>query len=279
MVHAPALKWQGRPHGARQGAAVKVTLIPSSMGPDAASVHPGFFLSSYLIEEAVAIDAGGLGFLGDLDAQSRIKHIFITHSHVDHIASLPIFLETVFESADHCVTVHAGAETWASIQGDIFNDRVWPDFIALSEKGLPFVKKSIIEPGKPIVVEGLKLTPIPVDHVVPTLGFLIEGPGGTVAIPSDTGPTEDFWRHAAAAKDLKAVFLEVSFPDRMEGLARISKHLTPAMFAAEIRKLDADVPFVAVHIKPRFYGEVVDQILALGSDRIEIGRPGKSYTF
>lgn len=258
---------------------MKVTLIPSSVGPGASAVHPGFFLSSYLIESTIAVDAGGLGLLGDLEAQSKIRHVFITHSHIDHIASLPIFLETVFESGDHCVTVHAGAETWDSLRRDVFNERVWPDFLALSEKGLPFVKAAIIEPGRPVEVDGIKLTPIPVDHVVPTLGFLIEGPGATVAIPSDTGPTEDFWRHAGAAKDLKGVFLEVSFPDRMEGLARISKHLTPAMFAAEARKLDADVPFVAVHIKPRFYDKVVEELKALDSTRVEVGRPGTSYTF
>lgn len=270
---------QSVPTGATGGAAVKVTLIPSSVSPSGGAVHPGFFLSSYLIDETIAIDAGGLGLLGDLEAQSRIRHVFITHSHIDHIASLPIFLETVFESADHCVTVHASAATWDSLRRDIFNERVWPDFIELSKKGLRFVQDEVIEPGRPVEVDGIRLTPIPVDHVVPTLGFLVEGAGATVAIPSDTGPTDDFWRHAAAAKDLKGVFLEVSFPDRMEGLARISKHLTPAMFAAETRKLGAGVPFVAVHIKPRFYEKVVEELRALDSTRVEVGRPGTSYTF
>jgi cAMP phosphodiesterase len=256
---------------------VKITLVPSAVSPGNGA--PGFFLSSYLIDDVVAIDAGGLGFLGDLAAQSRIQHVFITHSHMDHIASLPIFLETVFESGDRCVTVHASEATLDSLRRDVFNNRVWPDFIGMSEKGLPFLKVELLEPGRPVEVAGLSLTPIPVDHVVPTLGFLVEAPGVTVAIPSDTGPTELFWRSAGAAANLKAVFLEASFPNAMEWLALASQHLTPAMFAAESQKLGVTVPFIAVHIKPRFYDRVVEELGQLMLPHVEVGSPGKSYTY
>jgi ribonuclease BN (tRNA processing enzyme) len=256
---------------------VKVTLVPSSVTAGVGS--RGFFLASYIIDGAVAIDAGGLGFLGDLQAQASIQHIFITHSHMDHIASLPIFLETVFESGDRCVTLHAGAATLDSLRRDVFNERVWPDFIGMSEKGLPFVKVELLEPGRPVELDGLRLHPIEVDHVVPTLGFLVESPGATVAIPSDTGPTEAFWRSANAAPDLKGVFLEASFPNAMEWLAVASKHLTPAMFAAETRKIAGSVPIVAVHIKPRFYDKVVAELEALKLSGAEVGRPGETYVF
>ncbi len=258
---------------------MKITLVPSAMSPGDHNGTRGFFLSSYVIDDVVAIDAGGLGLLGDLDAQTRIQHIFMTHGHMDHIASLPIFLETVFESRDRCVTLHAGAETLESLRKDVFNDRVWPDFIGMSEKGLPFVKVETLEPGRPVDVAGLRLTPVPVDHVVPTLGFLVQAPGVTVAIPSDTGPTDEFWRMAGSDADLKAVFLEASFPNAMEWLAVVSKHLTPAMFAAEVRKLPQSVPFIAVHIKPRFYDAVVNELRALGLPGIVVGDPGESYHF
>ena len=237
---------------------MKVTLVPSAVSEGSGA--QGFCLSSYVIDDTVAIDAGGLGFLGDLSAQFRIQHIFLTHSHMDHIASLPIFLENVFRSSEHCVTIHASAKTLDTLRRDVFNDRVWPDFISMSEKGLPFVKVEILEPGRSVEVGGLRLTPIPVDHVVPTLGFLVSAPGVTVAIPSDTGPTESFWKAAGAAADLKGVFLEASFPDAMSDLAVIAKHLTPAMFAIEVRKLPRPVPFIAVHIKPRFYDAVVAEL-------------------
>jgi len=256
---------------------VKITLVPSAVSAGGGS--RGFFLSSYVIDGVVAIDAGGLGFLGDLSAQFAIQHIFLTHSHMDHVASLPIFLENVFQSSDRCVTLHAGAATLESLRRDVFNDRVWPDFIGMSEKGLPFVKVEVLEPGRTVKVGGLRLTPIAVDHVVPTLGFLVKTARVTVAIPSDTGPTAAFWQAAGATANLKAVFLEASFPDAMSNLAVISKHLTPAMFAAEARKLARPVPFIAVHIKPRFYDGVVQELNALDFPDVRVGKPGENYEF
>ena len=154
---------------------MKVSLVPSaiSMRDD----HPSFFLSTYLIDEFVAIDAGGIGFLDDLREQQRVEHIFITHSHMDHIASLPIFLDNVFGSSEKCVTVHAGEATLASLRRDVFNDRVWPDFISMSKKGMPFVEIKLLEAGRVVEVGDLRVTPVPVDHIVPTFGFLVEGHG------------------------------------------------------------------------------------------------------
>jgi ribonuclease BN (tRNA processing enzyme) len=262
---------------ARKGRHVKIQLLPSSVS--SGHGRRGSFLSSYVIDDVVAIDAGALGLLGDLSAQFQIRDIFLTHSHLDHVASLPIFLETVFQSSDGNVTLHASASTLECLRRDLFNDRLWPDFIGMSERGAPFVKIAVLQPGRPVDVAGLKLTPIAVNHVVPTLGFLVEAPGVTVAIPSDTGPTDAFWLAASRVADLKAVFLEASFPDAMTDLAVISKHLTPAMFAAEARKLNRRVPFIAVHIKPRFYDQVVAELNALELAEVRVGEPGTPYEF
>jgi ribonuclease BN (tRNA processing enzyme) len=256
---------------------VKISLIPSTISPGHGG--RGFFLSSYLIDDIVAIDAGGLGFLGDLDLQCRVKHVFLSHSHIDHIASLPIFLETVFQAPGGCVTLHASDATLDCLRRDVFNNRVWPDFIGMSEKGQPFVQLNVLEPGRPVEVGGLRLTPIEVNHVVPTLGFLVAGANAAVAIPSDTGPTEAFWEAARAVDDLKAVFLEASFPDSMQWLAVIAKHLTPAMFPAEARKLGRDVPFIAVHIKPGYYDQVLADLDGLKLHNLQVGKPGISYEF
>jgi ribonuclease BN (tRNA processing enzyme) len=177
------------------------------------------------------------------------------------------------------VTLHVGEESLESLRHDVFNDRVWPDFIHMSEHGLPFVKVELLEARRPVEVCGLRLTPIPVDHVVPTFGFLVEAPGVTVAIPSDTGPTDEFWRAAGEAVNLKAVFLEASFPEVLGELARVSKHLTPAMFAVEARKLARSVAFIAVHIKPRYFDEVVAELAKIDMADLRIGQPGMTYDF
>lgn len=257
---------------------MKITLLPTTVTPGAGG--RGQFLTSLLIDDAVAIDAGGLGLIGDLDAQGRVRHVFLSHSHLDHVASLPLFLDTVYDPEGDGVTIYAGEPTLDSLRRDLFNDRVWPDFFRFSGRGRPFVRAEPLEPGRPVDVGHLRLTPIAVDHAVPTLGFLVEGPDGAVAIPSDTGPTEAFWRAARAVEPLRAVFLEASFPDALAGLADVSKHLTPAGFAGEARKLDRPVPFVAVHIKPRYYDRVVAELRALGGGLdVRIGDPGLAYEF
>jgi ribonuclease BN (tRNA processing enzyme) len=256
---------------------VKISLIPSSVG--ARAVDSRFFLASYLINDTIALDAGCLGFYGEATDQARIKHLLLTHTHIDHVASLPIFLENAFEGRPDCVTVHATAEVLDSLRRDIFNDRVWPDFFRLSQPQAPFLHVAELKPRVPVEFEGLRITPVPVNHVVPTVGFIIEDAGGAVVVSSDTGPTEEIWQRANALPNLKGVFLEATFPDELGWLADVSKHLTPAKFAAELRKLQRQVPVVVVHIKARYHNQVVAQIEALRLPNVSIGIPERPYTW
>jgi ribonuclease BN (tRNA processing enzyme) len=255
---------------------VRVTLVPSSIAA-AGGEDPGQYLISYLINDTLAVDAGSIGFYGTPEQQARVRHVLLSHSHVDHTASLPIFVENAFEATDECVTVHASAAVLDSLRRDLFNDRAWPDFVALSAGPRPFLKLERLDPYRPVELESLTVTPVPVDHVVPTLGFVIADGDATVVIASDTGPTDDLWRVANAAPDLKAVFLEASFPDSMAELAMSSKHLTPALFGGEVRKLSRPVPVIAVHLKARYRSEIVAELNALGLPNVEIGKFGTAY--
>jgi ribonuclease BN (tRNA processing enzyme) len=237
------------------------------------------FLTSYIINDTLAIDAGCLGLFGTAQEQAHIKHIFITHTHIDHIGSLPIFVENAFEGRRDCVIVHSSQDVLTCLQKDIFNDRVWPDFIALSTDKAPFLKLATVESGKTIEVEGLRITPTLVNHVVPTLGYIIEDDHSAIVIVSDTGPTDAIWERANATPNVRAVFLEATFPEKLTWLAEVSKHLTPAMFAREIQKLKKPAAFIAVHIKARFQTEVLAELQALGLPTLEIGQFGKLYTF
>lgn len=258
---------------------MKVELIPTMV---TGTPHErGQFLTSFIIDGTVAIDAGGLGLIGELDRQSAVRHVFLTHPHADHIASLPLFLENVFQVSDEPVTLHAARSTIETLSQHIFNNEVWPDFIDLSERGPAFVRLHELHDGVPVEVEGLTLTPLSVDHVVPTLGFLVESASVGIAIPSDTGPTQHFWEVASHVSNLAAVFLEASFPDTMISLARVSQHLTPKLFAAEATKLRTDAQFIAVHIKPRTYEATVEELrrMELPGKPILIGEPGGAYHF
>jgi len=254
---------------------MRVTLVPSSIALN--GEEPSQYLISYLINDTLAIDAGSLGLYGSPQRQAMIKHVLISHTHIDHTATLPIFIENAYEARSDCVTIHGSDEVLECLRRDMFNDRTWPDFIALSEGEMRLLRLGRLEPGRPLEVDGLKITPIPVNHVVPTLGFLIEDDHSAVVIASDTGPTDLLWERANEVPHLDAVFLEAAFPNDMAFLAHLSKHLTPELFGREIGKLSNPVTVVAVHIKARFRDRIVGELRALGLPRLEIGAFGKAY--
>lgn len=256
---------------------MRVMLVPSSVSPQ--DTNPVQFLTSYLINDTVAIDAGCIGLFRSPREQARIKHILITHTHMDHLASLPTFLENVYDSGPECVTIHGSAAVLDCLRRDIFNDRVWPNFIAMSEAGVPFLRLATLHPRQPLVVEGLTITPIPVNHVVPTLGFVIEDGRSAVLIPSDTGPTEEIWERGNQTPHLKAAFLEVCFPDAMSSVAERALHLTPATFAREVKKLSRDVTLLAMHIKPAFRQQILKELEALALPNVALATSGVNYEF
>jgi ribonuclease BN (tRNA processing enzyme) len=259
---------------------VKILLVPSSVLESDEDAHQ--YLTSCLINDTIAIDAGSLGFFKSPDDQARIKHILISHTHIDHIASLPIFVENAYEAKRDCVTIHGSETVLDCLQRDLFNDRVWPDFIRMSlneSREAPFLKLETLEAGKPIDLDGVRITPVPVDHLVPTMGFIIEEGDVSVVVSSDTGPTEELWQRANRVPNLKAVFLEVCFPNNMEWLAKSSKHLTPLSFAGEVGKLHRPAKVIAVHIKARFHDQVVKELEALCLSNLEIGHFGVPYHF
>ncbi len=255
---------------------MNITLAPPAIV--SAAQPPPHFLTSYLINDSLAIDAGSIGFLGDLDRQQRIKHVLLSHTHLDHLASLPIFLENVADSGAEPVTIYATAPVLDCLQRDLFNDRLWPDFIAISQEGPRLLRLQAIHPGQTFELEGLRITPVAVNHVVPTCGFILED-HAAVVIAGDTGPTEELWDRANAQANLTAVFLEVTFPNSLNALANTAKHLTPALFAQEIRKIKKAVTLIAVHLKARFLADVMRQLQELALPRLEIPQYDRIYQF
>jgi ribonuclease BN (tRNA processing enzyme) len=256
---------------------VKITLLPSAVA--ASGENASQYATSYLINDHIAIDAGAIGFYRGPTEQAAIRHVFISHSHMDHLASLPIFLENIADLSEAPVTLHASSEVQQSLREDLFNGRLWANFLELTHDDKPFVNLSTIASGQTVVVEGLRITPICVNHVVPTLGFILEDAAAAVVISSDTGPTEEIWQRARRTPNLKGVFLEATFPDRMRHLAHITLHLTPSLFVEEMQKLALPVPFYAVHLKASFREQVAEELLALRLPNLEIAQFGTVYEF
>ncbi len=253
---------------------MKVELVPSSIPAGDAQ-----FLVTFLVNDAVAVDAGCLGLLADLDRQRRVRHVFVTHEHIDHIATLPIFLENVYDPGPDCVELLGRADVLEFLHRDVFNGRVWPDFFALSTGTDRFVVGTSLEPGAPVERAGLVVTPLPVAHAVDTLGLLVDDGRVAVAFPSDTGPMTDLWSTLAACPRLAAVFLECSWPTSMAELAAATGHLCPATFAAVVSQLGRDVRVIVVHRKARYAAEIARDLAALRLPNVELVRPGAAYEF
>ncbi len=254
---------------------MKIRLVGSSAG-ELVGHH---FLTSFLVDEQIAIDAGSIGCIAPIKLQRKIKHVFLSHSHLDHIASLPNFLDNVFADGSDCPTVYGNESVRRCLEKDIFNDRVWPDLVRLSSDDARFLKFVTLNGEQPVHVGEHTITPVLVNHVVPTFGFVIEANRSAVVIVSDTAPTDRIWEIANKTPNLKAVILEASFPNSMQWLAEKSAHLTPALFADEIRKLQRDVRVLAIHLKPAFHGEIVDQLENCGIKNLEIAEPSTDYHF
>ncbi|HTF87628.1 MAG TPA: 3',5'-cyclic-nucleotide phosphodiesterase [Planctomycetota bacterium] len=252
---------------------LRVRLLPSAVSGDGTMQYA----TSYLVGDSVAIDAGSVGLHGGVEAQRRVRHVLLTHSHTDHIASLPILLENTLSQDGPPLEVWAGKETLACLEGDVFNDRVWPRLEILKRKVGPAMVMHELESEREVDVGGLRVLPIRVDHTVPTLAFLVSTARASAVIAGDTGPTERLWQIAEKVPGLAAVFLEASFPDELHEIARRSMHLTPRSFALERAKLKRELAFVAVHLKPRFREQIVAELQALAIPGLEIGVPGKEY--
>jgi len=256
---------------------LRITVVPSSPGPPESSCRQ--YLTSYLVNDFLAIDAGSIGVWGDSIRQARVRHLFISHTHIDHLASLPGLLENRYDDATEPVTVYAAQDVLDCLESDIFNGRLWPKLEVFAGLPRPLAIWRRIEPGTPVEVEGIRVTPLAMNHVVPTVGFVLESPEATVIVASDTGPTEDIWRHARQLARLDGVFLEVTFPDEMADIATAALHLTPQLFAAEVGKVGRPTRWIVVHIKPRCFPVVVEQLATLGIDHLEIGQAGRTYEF
>ncbi len=256
---------------------LQIQLLPSSFDAQGRAT-PAQRLTCFLIDDRVTVDAGSIG-IALTEAQRRtVRDVIVTHPHMDHIASLPIYVDDLFGELEEPIRIHATQEVIDLLKRDVFNDNVYPRFDELKNNRGRVMEYVPFNPGKEFKVAHLTVTAVPVNHIVPTVGLLMSDGACTVAFSSDTAETDEFWSMVNRAPHLEALFIEASFPNSMNELAKASKHLTPSMLRTELTKLSHNgMDILAVHVKPAYRQAVANELAALGIDKLSVMEMGRVY--
>jgi ribonuclease BN (tRNA processing enzyme) len=206
--------------------------------------------TSFVLDHDILIDAGtGVGELS-LAEMSAIDHIFITHSHLDHIACLPMMIDSVWLMRDHPITIYATDETQAILKQHIFNWKIWPDFSEIPNTQTPAMRYQTIQPGKAVELNGRKITAVPANHVVPAVGYHLDSGKASLVFTGDTTSNDALWTVVNQIENLRYLIIESAFSNHEKELAVLSKHLCPDLLAIEMTKFKRQAEVFITHLKP-----------------------------
>jgi ribonuclease BN (tRNA processing enzyme) len=206
--------------------------------------------TSFLLDRDVLIDAGtGVSELS-LAELVAIDHVFVTHSHLDHIAFIPFMVDSVGLMRDRPLTIYASVETLDILRQHIFNWKIWPDFSEIPGVQRPFMRYQAIEMGETVVLNGRKITPVPANHVVPAVGYHLDSGKASLIFSGDTTTNDALWKVVNKIKNLRYLIIETAFSNSERDLAILAKHLCPSLLAEELAKLKCDAEVYITHLKP-----------------------------
>ena len=206
--------------------------------------------TSFLVDQDILIDAGtGVGDLS-LAELTLIDHIFVTHSHLDHVNSIAFFLDSVGALRPKAVTVYATRPTIGALKRNLFNWDIWPDFTVIPTPEQPWLRYEEIEVGRVITLNGRRITVLPAIHTVPAVGYQLDSGKGSLVFTGDTGPNDALWSVVNRIGNLKFLIIDTAFSDKDRGLAELSRHLCPSMLGEELAKLERPAEVYITHLKP-----------------------------
>ncbi len=235
----------------------------------------------FLVNDEIMVDAGTLASGLTLEEQKKVKHILLSHLHLDHIKGIPPLVDNLSGLVDHQVVVSSLPSVLGGLQKHVFNDVVFPNFFDPQGPRPSILRSQNLQAHKEVFLsKELSVTPIPVNHTVETVGYVIRNDTSAWIYSGDTHHTEEIWQVAARTPNLKGVFIEVSFPDDMLDIAIQSKHLTPTLLAHEYRKIGKpELPLFVYHMKPSVREKIIPEIARLGIEQVTILEEGQEIEF
>ena len=216
--------------------------------------------TSFLVDSDVLIDAGsGVGDL-TLAELSQIDHVFLTHSHLDHITSIPFMVDTVGGMRSKPLIVYATRATIEILRNHLFNWSIWPDFSEIPTADAPFLRYKEIELGQAVVLGARRFMALPALHTVPAVGYHLDSGVASLVFTGDTGPNDELWRRVNRITNLKYLIIETALSNKERQLADMARHLCPATLAEELAKLERAAEIYITHLKP---GEIEPTMLEI----------------
>ncbi len=242
---------------------MKIRILGCSGG-----IGRGLRTTSLLVDDDVLIDAGsGLGDL-TLGEMAKIRHVFLTHTHLDHVAFLPLLVDSIFDRIKEPIVVHGQPETIKGLKDHLFNWVIWPDFAVLPLQERPVMRYQTELAGSTCILAGRRFELIPMNHIVPTVGYRIESAEGkSFAFSGDTTTNDSFWDALNAHDSLDLLFLEVAFSNADEVLSRTARHYCSNSMAADIAKLRHRPEVYLTHHKPSEGKQIFQEVRQLIKDR------------
>lgn len=242
----------------------------------AGAEFPDFRPPGFLIDDQLLLDAGTIGSVLTEEEQWGLQNIFITHSHLDHIRAIPALADNIIiKNLRHTVRVFSIQEVISAMREHLFNNIIWPDFSVIPSPDSPVITFETIDSGVEYSVSEYRIRAIPVNHTVPAVGYRVCKGSTTLVYTGDTGPTEEIWQYV---NGIDALIVEVSFPNSMEAMALMTKHLTCSLLSVELKKI-ARLPkrIFITHPKPQYYDIIRTEIACLGLKEIELLHDGAIF--
>lgn len=226
----------------------------------------------FLLDGVLALDAGALTSALDLHALCRVDDVLVTHSHFDHVKDLPLLADLVVGRRDKPVTIWASSECAKTLRDNMFNNSLWPDFTKIPTAKNPVLQIKSFRAGTSFKIGKYSVQSVPVTHPVESCGFVVTDGEVSLAMSGDTGPTTKLWKVLNKAQHLKAVLVETSFPNKLQQLADISGHLTPATLRTELGKFRRNGAAVLLyHLKPAFVPQLKRELAGMPVEVLELG--------
>jgi len=218
--------------------------------------------TSMLVDHDILIDAGtGVGELS-LDELARIDHVFITHSHLDHIAALPLLIDAVADRRESPVTVYATEATLDILKSHVFNWAIWPDFSEIAIRADAVMQYQSIAVGQTIGLGGRAIAAVPAVHTVPAVGYHLDSGAGSLVFTGDTTTNDALWPLLNTIDNLRYLIIETAFSNQEAALAVLSRHLCPSLLHEELAKLERHAEIYISHLKPGQIERIMREIEA-----------------